>query len=209
MGFIYKITNTENDKIYIGKTTKSIEERFTKHLYASQYYHKTKLYAAINKYGIDKFKIELLEECNDDELSHKEIFWISELDTFVNGYNMTLGGDGMDSSIVDNENFKLAMKKYHDNKPKEEYATYGFEGHTHSNETKTLQSKKRKSAWENPNSKYHCRPDITGKNNPMYGKTPKNAIKVVIGGVEYKSISHAVRELKISTNRVKELAHIN
>ena len=32
MGFIYKITNTINDKVYIGKTTRTIEERWKEHL---------------------------------------------------------------------------------------------------------------------------------------------------------------------------------
>lgn len=32
MGYIYKITNLQNNKIYIGKTTTCIQERFSKHM---------------------------------------------------------------------------------------------------------------------------------------------------------------------------------
>ena len=31
MAFIYKITNSINDKIYIGNTSKTLEERFQQH----------------------------------------------------------------------------------------------------------------------------------------------------------------------------------
>ena len=36
-GFIYKITNNINDKIYIGKTLSSIEKRFSEHKHDSQF----------------------------------------------------------------------------------------------------------------------------------------------------------------------------
>ena len=32
MGYIYKITNTINNKIYIGQTSKTIQERFSVHI---------------------------------------------------------------------------------------------------------------------------------------------------------------------------------
>lgn len=44
------------------------------------------------KYGIDKFSISLLEETQYPE--EREIFWIDKLDSYHNGYNATLGGDG-------------------------------------------------------------------------------------------------------------------
>lgn len=31
MGYIYKITNTLNNKIYIGQTVKTVQKRFTQH----------------------------------------------------------------------------------------------------------------------------------------------------------------------------------
>ena len=50
----------------------------------------------MNKYGIENFIIECLEEVEDFKLlSEKEIYWIKELNAFgSNGYNASKGGDG-------------------------------------------------------------------------------------------------------------------
>lgn len=49
---------------------------------------------AFHKYGVDNFIFEVLEECKQEELNEKEQYWIKYFDTFENGYNLTLGGDG-------------------------------------------------------------------------------------------------------------------
>ncbi len=46
----------------------------------------------MRKYGIEHFHIELIEETDDPE--EREIYWIEKYQTFKNGYNATLGGDG-------------------------------------------------------------------------------------------------------------------
>jgi hypothetical protein len=48
----------------------------------------------MRKYGIENFEIESIEQCPDDLLNEREIYWIEKLDTFHNGYNETLGGEG-------------------------------------------------------------------------------------------------------------------
>lgn len=96
MGFIYKITNDINDKIYIGQTTQTIEQRWKQHQYSAKYY-KYELYNAINKYGIEHFKIEIVEECDNSELNTKEIYWIKKYNSYEKGYNMTLGGEVINS----------------------------------------------------------------------------------------------------------------
>lgn len=97
MAYIYKITNQLNGKSYIGKTLKSsIEERWKEHLRdrLRAYEEKRPLYDAINKYGPEHFLIEEVEECSPEEANEKEIYWINYYDTYHNGYNATLGGDG-------------------------------------------------------------------------------------------------------------------
>lgn len=95
-GNIYCITNLINNKKYIGKTLNSIEKRFKEHYQDSQRerFEKRPLYDAINKYGIENFKINLIEECNYKILAEREKYWIQYYDTYNNGYNATLGGDG-------------------------------------------------------------------------------------------------------------------
>ena len=102
MPYIYKITNKINNKIYIGKTShSSIEERFKEHIRDSRKTRceKRPLYDAMNKYGVENFSIEQIEQVKNDEIaSEREQFWIEKLRTYIgfsdcNGYNATLGGD--------------------------------------------------------------------------------------------------------------------
>ena len=95
MGYIYVITNKINGKQYVGKTLRTIEERFKQHLRDSDKItlEQRPLYKAIQKYGKENFEVSLLEECSFKELNIKEIYWIGKLDTYKNGYNATLGGD--------------------------------------------------------------------------------------------------------------------
>lgn len=48
----------------------------------------------MRKYGIENFSIEELEKCSADVVNDREIYWINYYDTYHNGYNATLGGDG-------------------------------------------------------------------------------------------------------------------
>lgn len=97
MGFIYKITNTINGKVYIGQTSRTVAVRWQEHKRYSRNenpQHSRKLYYAIRKYGIDSFTIDEIEECDDDIRAEREQYWISFYDSCNNGYNITVGGDG-------------------------------------------------------------------------------------------------------------------
>lgn len=96
MAYIYIIKNKVNDKVYIGKTNLTLEKRFQEHCKDSKKFLKESrpLYRAMNKYGIENFFIEQLEECSTKEASNREMFWIKHFQSYSNGYNATLGGDG-------------------------------------------------------------------------------------------------------------------
>lgn len=96
MSKIYKITNNINSKIYIGKTKLNISERFKQHCSDSKKNSEQKrpLYNAMKKYGTEHFQIELIEECADDIADEREKFWINFYNSYYDGYNATLGGDG-------------------------------------------------------------------------------------------------------------------
>lgn len=95
---IYKITNTVNQKAYIGQTIKSAEIRWKEHqqhAFGSHINDQNKvLYKAIRKYGLDKFTFEVLQDgiTTAEELDKAEIYWINHYNTFLKGYNETLGG---------------------------------------------------------------------------------------------------------------------
>lgn len=119
MGCIYKITNKINNKLYIGYTTKSIEERMRKHRNDDIKYD-TLLGRAIAKYGWENFDYFIIEIIDDKELLlEKEVYYIKHFNSLKpNGYNMTIGGE----------------KMFGENNP--------FYGKTHSEETKALLSEK-------------------------------------------------------------------
>ncbi|MGN1312213.1 MAG: GIY-YIG nuclease family protein [Bacilli bacterium] len=96
MAYIYKISNDINDKIYIGKTLNTIQERFKEHCrdYLKREEEKRPLYSAMKKYGIEHFQIQEIEQCYDEDASNREIYWISYYDSYKKGYNATLGGEG-------------------------------------------------------------------------------------------------------------------
>lgn len=104
MGLIYKISNDINDKIYIGKTFLTLQQRFNEHCKDSKGFRMNRpLYKAMNKYGIEHFKIELVEEVLDwTRVDEREIYWIDYYDSYNNGYNATLGGDG--KVLIDYQN---------------------------------------------------------------------------------------------------------
>lgn len=110
MAYIYCITNLINSKKYVGKTIQSIEKRFLEHCNDAKRERcaKRPLYDAFNKYGIENFIIEELEEVTDEyKLSEREIYWINELQTYGRtGYNATKGGDG---SIIYDHNEILEL----------------------------------------------------------------------------------------------------
>lgn len=97
--YIYKVTNNIDHKIYIGATTKSIEERRKDHLKKSK---KGKSYAfqnAIGTYGVDAFKWEQIDTATTtDELAKKEKEYILEYNSKEEGYNSD-GGGGIQKTV--------------------------------------------------------------------------------------------------------------
>lgn len=95
MFVIYK-AEFPNGKVYIGKS-KDFDSRKIKHSYSTRYYN-TKLTNAINKYGFDSIKWEIIFETEDiNIINQKEIEFISKYDSIKNGYNTSTGGDGGDT----------------------------------------------------------------------------------------------------------------
>lgn len=78
----------------MGKTEFSIDKRFKEHCSDAfkERNEKRPLYSAMRKYGIEHFHIELIEETDNPE--EREKYWIEQKQSFKNGYNATLGGDG-------------------------------------------------------------------------------------------------------------------
>jgi group I intron endonuclease len=210
MAYIYKITNTETNATYVGQTTSTIEHRFNKHKHASRY-HDTFLYRAMRKYGFDKFAITLIEEVADDIRYEREIFWIRELNSLVpNGYNLTIGGGGGDTSASPNYRCGIARR----NTSGENNSMYGKRGENNPNygslrtpEQRDRLTKGVQRAWDSPSGtrrKQALSERRSGENNSMYGRTPPNAVKVVFDGKMYDSIAEASRQTGITPHFIKK-----
>lgn len=106
-GTIYKITNLINNKVYIGQTRQSYEQRFIQHkshARTGQSHHK--LARALRKYGDNNFIVEKIEECLVEELNDKERYWIAYYKSTQDeyGYNTLVGGqDYTNYKPIENE----------------------------------------------------------------------------------------------------------
>jgi len=89
--WIYKITNIQNNKVYIGQSIRPVEQRFRRHINdALSNILDTHFARAIRKYGEESFQIETIDSANNqDELNQKEQYWIRYYNSVENGYNET------------------------------------------------------------------------------------------------------------------------
>lgn len=91
---IYKITNTINGKIYIGRST-NVQDRWVQHIKSALEIGtiaKTQLYKEMKNYGIENFSFELLEKCDKNQLNEKEKYYIALFKTNEWGLNENSGG---------------------------------------------------------------------------------------------------------------------
>lgn len=91
---VYKIINSVNDKVYVGRTTRSIERRWKEHMQSLANGDNRHLYCAMRKHGVDKFEIRLIEKCSSfEEMVEKEAFYCEKYEAYTHGYNMTTAGE--------------------------------------------------------------------------------------------------------------------
>ena len=113
-GYIYLIENDFDDNKYVGQTARDIQTRFHEHITDTQGH--SYLHSAMQKYGYQHFSIKILEEVPIEQLDIKEKEWIKKLDTYNNGYNLTLGGSGINQNYnniyIVEKDFYVYSKEY-------------------------------------------------------------------------------------------------
>ena len=110
---IYKITNTVTCDFYIG-SSKDVKQRWASHKCLSTWAQcpNNPMYKDFQKYGIDKFDFQILEEVEIAHLKEREQWFI---ETFKPTYNSNRA-NGWDT-----EKRKKSQKKYHETDKRKDY----------------------------------------------------------------------------------------
>lgn len=108
---IYKITNKANNKKYIGQSN-NVENRLKNgHLkpLLNNKHKNEHLQAAFNKYGIQNFLFEIIEECEEDLLNEREQYWIEYYKCYLpeNGYNHIIGDFFKPLKLTNNDKLEI------------------------------------------------------------------------------------------------------
>ena len=146
LGYIYRVTNNINGKIYVGKHNGKV---FDKNYYGSG----VKIIRAIKKYSKENFTVDVLDWYDSlDDCIAKERYYIKKLDSrnFETGYNISEGGQWGDctSSMT----------------PEEYQAWRDKMIISHTGNTKGWTPERRLATSER----------YSGDGNPMYGKSGTN-----------------------------------
>lgn len=183
MAFIYCIKNDINDKVYIGKTVYTVNQRFKRHLQdARNHKCNSKLHKAILKYGEEHFYPIIIEECSDKEVFDKEKYYIQLYDSVKNGYNISYGGEG--ESQVD---FQEIEQLFLQGKYIKEIAK--ITGHT----TKTISSRLKAAGYTIPST--------------TKGMTPTNkgeGVHIQFQNLEFSSLTTLAEYLKENVDVFKD-----
>lgn len=192
---IYKITNRVTGDIYVGKTVKSLAERFYYHCYDSKKSN-THLHRAMRKHGKENFTIELLEECEVVKLNELEVKWIALLKP---RYNMTAGGEGGDTSSSENWKKWLARRPSVAGSANPMFGKSAMKGRTHSVETKAKMAERRRDFWNNMSDEERRR-----RSASKSGSLNHSSKSIEYDGVAYESLAAAARATGLSEYKLKK-----
>jgi group I intron endonuclease len=212
MGYIYMLTDKRNDKKYVGKHNGNKKEYWSSGLIPNR---------IAKIHGRSIFDRTILEDnINDLEiLNEREMYYIEKYDTFKNGYNATIGGEGgghwiynkteeekllifekkskkLTGRVFSDETRKKMSESAKNKKLTDEHkenirqAVIRRGGTPHTEETKEKLSKLKKGIKNPEHSKFMV------ENNP-------NNVKISVDGVIYDSIVGASKELNISKHTIK------
>lgn len=157
--YVYKITDSKTNKVYIGVDTKPKDRlnRWHEHLRLSKKSPTTKFYKQLGKRPND-FSVEVVFESSSvGELFLKEIELISQYDSYKRGYNSTIGGDCFGVVVHSEEHynelveiFRDRMKEFNVVKWKDTTLSDRQEmiKHCHTDESNAKRSKTIKAEWD-------------------------------------------------------------
>ena len=117
IGIIYCYTNKITGKKYIGQTIRPRHRQITHKHSALQNKTQSIFHRSVRKHGWDAFDYEVLTECEEENLTEMEAYFITEMKTLAPmGYNQLLGS-----------NMTLEVRKKNSNTQKKRYSEMSFE----------------------------------------------------------------------------------
>lgn len=112
---IYRITNTVNNKMYIGQTIqKNPKMRWYDHCSRAKNGQNNHLYNSIRLYGIENFIWEVIDSAATlDELNIKEQHWLDQYRKITEVYNLREAGNNKTHSEQSKEKMSAVQKLRH------------------------------------------------------------------------------------------------
>lgn len=139
-GVIYKITNPTG-KIYIGCTI-DWKRRFSEYRRLSMAGQR-KLYNSLKKYGYENHVFEIIEECEENMLHEREIYYINYYNCIAEGLNIRLGNRNGRLTEETKQKISESLK----GRPVT-WETHGSKGYKYTDEQKRKMRKPRVNKWE-------------------------------------------------------------
>lgn len=184
---VYQIKNLVNQKVYIGITTRDPESRWCEHLQLYCNHNKNFiLYKSMRKHGIENFQFSIIEQTDNIEtLKELESKYIQEYNSYCfqensNGYNMTLGGEGIFGYKHSDESKEKMSRsnadRKHSNQTKRKMSE-SAKGKTRSEETRKRMSEAKKGKSHSEEHRRKNSKAKTGANHPNYGKPRSDETK--------------------------------
>lgn len=184
---IYKYTNLNNGKVYIGQTRNTLEQRAQAG--GRNYKESPKFYNAIKKYGWEAFSPEIIATATtQEEANALEIFYISKFQSTDEnfGYNIAHGGFCKEMSDETKEKISLSAKARYKDKTKNP-----MYGKHQSEDMKRKLSESRR-----------------GELNPMFGKR-WNQNQMERSGTKGKKLNLSEEQRQVLRDRAKALGANN
>lgn len=231
MACIYVLRNKINGKLYVGQSVNSATRRFQSHRSTLKRLQNSgekrgrnwsRLYCAMDKYGVENFEIIEELECSIEDMDTLEIAKIIELNTITSGYNVATGGSGGKVKFRSDE-FKAkvsaglreawASGKFANKKTVEftqeirEKISAAAKGKPKSEETKQKMSESAKLFGEQRSAL------MSGENNPNFGKKRPDNVRqairlaqsnpIVVEDISYRSQKEAAEYHGVQQSKIK------
>ena len=204
---VYKATNTVNNKVYIGATTRTLNKRRKDHLSRARFSAKNARYRtcwyfheAIQTYGADKFTWEVLCEVdNTKELYKKEIEYIALYQAFgPGGYNLSIGGKGNAGYKHSKETVERMRNRRHTEESKQKMRVANL-GNKPSEET-------RQKLREHNLGKKATKETRAKMSASLKGKGTKSILCIELNKV-FSSLTAASKELNVPISHVSQVCN--